>query len=662
MIEGAADVLLKTATGGDKKRKDDPNVTPSMLQRFYATSTGAGSIYEKVMTKKDIKKRDEIADAISTKEMKDRYGDKNVKYAIATKMVMDKKKKKKEMSEQLGGVGKKEAPLPPSKIKANLSREQNIAVAKNEKKSKQGMSRVMTASYDMGTNVTESDLVIQDWNVDKIKYTEVEAVDIIKPEPLKPSPSNWRQEVELDERFRFDPKIVKMARIGVKRILKGKGPFNVTGTQTSYKKGTYKPPSKDVSNQIQVQSIKNKLQKPNIRLNTPSDVTSSLGTSKRLVKNPDFKNLTKKLASEKETKKVVKKLVTKKKRAEFIDDNRLTKAQNQKGLNASQKKKIKEFEKLEKQGQLNLFSKNKGKTKGSNIVPVEKSPSKVTSKKGSNIVPVEKSPKRTTKTEPYYVTKQNKKITLNTTTPQKGLELKGEVTTGNQIGKRIKNKFVASSVKRGSTPMKDVAKVARRYGYATLGGAAGTGIGYMKGYVEGGSNMLDTLQGAPSGSGNKNKPTPPLPKEEEDAIRKDFERQEREDELRKKGYFGDIIQAKKRTKKTKLNAHYDWRVELDDDVLYRLDRFNEDWQKVNKKDKTDGMSQKAVNAYKRENPGSKLKTAVTTKPSKLKKGSKASKRRKSFCARSNGQKKMHNIDCSKTPDKAICKARRRWNC
>ena len=109
-------------------------------------------------------------------------------------------------------------------------------------------------------------------------------------------------------------------------------------------------------------------------------------------------------------------------------------------------------------------------------------------------------------------------------------------------------------------------------------------------------------------------------------------------------------------------SHSDWRNELDDDVLYRLDRFNEDWQKVNRKDKTDGMSQKAVNAYKRENPGSKLKTAVTTKPSKLKKGSKASKRRKSFCARSDGQRKMHNIDCKKTPNKRICKARRRWNC
>jgi hypothetical protein len=90
--------------------------------------------------------------------------------------------------------------------------------------------------------------------------------------------------------------------------------------------------------------------------------------------------------------------------------------------------------------------------------------------------------------------------------------------------------------------------------------------------------------------------------------------------------------------------------------------LEEDWQKANKRDRTAGMSQKAVNAYRRENPGSKLKTAVTTKPSKLKKGSKASKRRKSYCSRSRGQMKMHSISCAKTPDKAICKARRRWNC
>lgn len=105
---------------------------------------------------------------------------------------------------------------------------------------------------------------------------------------------------------------------------------------------------------------------------------------------------------------------------------------------------------------------------------------------------------------------------------------------------------------------------------------------------------------------------------------------------------------------------------LTEDELYAFavtsELINEDWQKANKRDKTDGMSQKAVNAYRRENPGSKLKTAVTTKPSKLKKGGKASKRRKSYCSRSRGQMKMHSISCAKTPDKAICKARRRWNC
>lgn len=104
---------------------------------------------------------------------------------------------------------------------------------------------------------------------------------------------------------------------------------------------------------------------------------------------------------------------------------------------------------------------------------------------------------------------------------------------------------------------------------------------------------------------------------------------------------------------------------LNDDELYVFavtTPIMEDWQKANKKDRTDGMSRKAVKAYRREHPGSKLQTAVTTKPSKLKRGSKASKRRKSYCSRSRGQMKMHNISCQKTPDKAICKARRRWNC
>jgi hypothetical protein len=91
----------------------------------------------------------------------------------------------------------------------------------------------------------------------------------------------------------------------------------------------------------------------------------------------------------------------------------------------------------------------------------------------------------------------------------------------------------------------------------------------------------------------------------------------------------------------------------------RCEKIKEDWQKSNRKDGVDGMSQKSVNAYKRENPGSKLKTAVT---GKVKKGSKDAKRRSSYCSRSKGQMKMHNIDCSKTPEKKICKARKRWRC
>ena len=88
--------------------------------------------------------------------------------------------------------------------------------------------------------------------------------------------------------------------------------------------------------------------------------------------------------------------------------------------------------------------------------------------------------------------------------------------------------------------------------------------------------------------------------------------------------------------------------------------ISEDWNKVNKQDKTDGLSQKAVNAYRRENPGSKLKTAVTTKPSKLKPGSKAAKRRKSFCARMSGNKGPMKKPNGKPTPKAL--ALRRWNC
>jgi len=76
---------------------------------------------------------------------------------------------------------------------------------------------------------------------------------------------------------------------------------------------------------------------------------------------------------------------------------------------------------------------------------------------------------------------------------------------------------------------------------------------------------------------------------------------------------------------TKSEGFSDWRSELG---------LNEDWQKVNRQDKTDGLSQKAVNAYRRENPGSKLQTAVTEKKPK----GKRAKRRANFCRRMKGMK------------------------
>jgi hypothetical protein len=85
----------------------------------------------------------------------------------------------------------------------------------------------------------------------------------------------------------------------------------------------------------------------------------------------------------------------------------------------------------------------------------------------------------------------------------------------------------------------------------------------------------------------------------------------------------------------------------------------EDWQKVNRQDKTDGLSQKAVDAYRRENPGSKLKTAVTEKNPE----GKRAKRRKSFCSRMKGHKaKNTSAETARDPDSRINKALRRWRC
>jgi len=130
------------------------------------------------------------------------------------------------------------------------------------------------------------------------------------------------------------------------------------------------------------------------------------------------------------------------------------------------------------------------------------------------------------------------------------------------------------------------------------------------------------------------------------------------------GTFGPSPEEKKKIKKESVEESlaivFDPEKEKKrKNYLLNIGVVGEDWQSVNRKDKTDGLSQKAVNAYRRENPGSKLQTAVTEKnPS----GKRAS-RRKSFCSRMGGMKsKLTSSKTANDPDSRINKALRRWNC
>ena len=87
------------------------------------------------------------------------------------------------------------------------------------------------------------------------------------------------------------------------------------------------------------------------------------------------------------------------------------------------------------------------------------------------------------------------------------------------------------------------------------------------------------------------------------------------------------------------------------------------WQRKEGKSESGGLNRKGIASYRRANPGSKLSMAVTTKPSKLKKGSKAANRRKSFCARMSGMKKrLTSAKTARDPNSRINKSLRKWNC
>ena len=87
------------------------------------------------------------------------------------------------------------------------------------------------------------------------------------------------------------------------------------------------------------------------------------------------------------------------------------------------------------------------------------------------------------------------------------------------------------------------------------------------------------------------------------------------------------------------------------------------WQRKEGKNPEGGLNKKGIASYRREHPGSHLSLAVTTKPSKLKPGSKKANRRKSFCSRMKGMKaKLTSAKTAHDPNSRINKSLRKWNC
>ena len=94
--------------------------------------------------------------------------------------------------------------------------------------------------------------------------------------------------------------------------------------------------------------------------------------------------------------------------------------------------------------------------------------------------------------------------------------------------------------------------------------------------------------------------------------------------------------------------------------LQFMDEAAAAWQRKEGKNPEGGLNAKGVASYRRENPGSKLQTAVTTEPSKLEPGSKDAKRRKSFCARMGGMPGPMKDEKGRPTRKAL--SLRKWNC
>jgi len=539
-----------------------------------------GELTEKVMTKKDIKKRDEIADAISTKDMKDRYGDKNVKYAIATKIVMDKKKKKKEeMKEELD---EKDKPFVKKLVK-NLKKG-----SKTHEKQAEKLEKAMKEN-----TAIESELVIQDWNSDDIKFTEIETVDIIKAKPLKES-TDWR--LELSEKFGFVKNLGKL-KLG-KQLIKGTKPLPKLKSMVKVPKGFTKYGAITPFRTDPLTSIKPQLSKNAFK--TPLTQLKDKAKANELIKKKNLQKLKKQYDVQKTSGEPFKK----------VEKRYITKPKSPNAVSKDDMIMPKKGEAQKTQDLINKLQRDKIKKSKLDIDSEKKILDAKLDKKG-------KAAKDARQDDAIdYLTKQDVNLSAKPPKPvvKPPIEKpKGSTSTkSNNIltSKKVKDAAVIGTVAGGAYALgrKDEKDAQKKKRFKDVGSESPKASG-------------GTTEDSPS---SEIKPSKPIEKPD----------------------------LKQLTKKKTVMASYDWRAEL-----------GEDWQKVNRQDKTDGLSKKAVKAYRRENPGSKLKTAVTKDPKKLKKGSKDAKRRLSFCRRMKGMKKrLTSAKTARDPDSRINKALRRWNC
>ena len=163
------------AEKNDKKKKETIDVMKGTNKVEVNPKMQAEA---KKMTKKQIKKRDEIADAISTREMNKRYGDKNVKYAIATKLAMEAKVDDRKIfgvtaDRNERRFGRKGAfdPQGSGPRGQDPSERAKLAVQRGEEH---------RARRGVKTKGVKEDVTLQDANGNDF----VQIVDLIKPEPL----------------------------------------------------------------------------------------------------------------------------------------------------------------------------------------------------------------------------------------------------------------------------------------------------------------------------------------------------------------------------------------------------------------------------------------------------------------------------------------------